>query len=129
MVLAVCYAWSHSSTTYFLSTCGSTNPAKTSYVTHFEDEFGVVGIKQIPQPSIKEWFYDFLPLIDEHNKQRQSLLRLEKKWPTKNCWFRLLVTLVGMSIVDCHRIYLNHDKQKYEKMDIVQFADELSLHL
>jgi hypothetical protein len=129
MVLAVCYAWSHSSTTYFLSTCGSTNPAKTSYVTHFEDEFGVVGIKQIPQPSIKEWFYDFLPLIDEHNKQRQSLLRLEKKWPTKNCWFRLLVTLVGMSVVDCYRIYLNHDKQKYEKMDIVQFADELSLHL
>jgi hypothetical protein len=28
-LIAVCYAWSHSSTTYFLSTCGSTNPAKT----------------------------------------------------------------------------------------------------
>jgi hypothetical protein len=58
-VLAVCYAWSHSSTTYFVSTCGSTNPAKTSYTTHFEDEFGTVGVKQIPQPSIKKWFYEF----------------------------------------------------------------------
>jgi len=52
-----------------------------------------------------------------------------KKWPTKNFWFCLLVTLVGMSVVDCYRIYLNHDTQKYEKMDIVQFADELSLQL
>lgn len=58
-----------------------------------------------------------------------SLLRLEKKWPTKNCWFRLLVTLVGMSVVDCLHIYLNHDKNKYDKMDIVQFADEISLNL
>jgi hypothetical protein len=41
----------------------------------------------------------------------------------------LLVTLVGMSVVDCYRIYLNHDKNKYDKMDIVQFADELSLNL
>jgi hypothetical protein len=128
-LLAVCYAWSHSSTTYFLSTCGSTNPAKSSYTTHFEDEFGNVSIKHIPQPSIKEWFYDFLPLVDEHNKQRQSLLRLEKKWPTKNCWFRLLITLVGMCVVDCYRIYLNHDKQKYSKMDIVQFADEITMNL
>jgi hypothetical protein len=52
-----------------------------------------------------------------------------KKWPTKNCWFHLLVTLVGKSVVDCYRIYLNHDKNKYDKMDIVQFADELSLNL
>jgi hypothetical protein len=125
-VLAVCYAWSNSSTTYFASTYGSTNPAKSSYFTHFEDEFGTVGVKHIPQPSIKEWFYDFL---DEHNKQRHSLLCIEKNGQQKICWFCLLVTLVGMSVVDCYRIYLNHDKQKYEKMDIVQFADELSLQL
>jgi hypothetical protein len=51
-----------------VSTCGSTNPAKSSYIAQFEDEFGTVGVKHIPQPSIKEWFYVFLPLIDEHNK-------------------------------------------------------------
>jgi hypothetical protein len=34
-----------------------------------------------------------------------------------------------MSVVDCYRIYLNHDKNKYDKIDIVQFADELSLNL
>jgi hypothetical protein len=67
--LLVCYAWRHSSVTYFVSTCGSTNPAKSSCVTHFEDEFGTIGVKHIPQPSIKEWFYDYLPLIDKHNNQ------------------------------------------------------------
>ncbi len=95
----------------------------------FEDEFGTVGVNHIPQPSIKEWFYDFFPLIDEHNKHRQSLLQLEKKWPTKSCWFCLLTTLVGMCVVDMYRVYLNHDKNKYEKMDIIQFADEISLNL
>ena len=28
-----------------------------------------------------------------------------------------------------YRVYLNHDKQKYDKMDIIQFADEISLNL
>jgi len=46
-----------------------------------------------------------------------------KKWPTKNCWFHLLVTLVGMSVVDCYQIYLNHDKQKYKKWTL------FSLHM
>jgi hypothetical protein len=79
LLLAVCYAWNHSSVAYFLSTCGLTNPAKSSYLTHFEDEFGTVGVKHTPQPSIKEWFYDYLPLMGEHSKQRWSLLHLEKK--------------------------------------------------
>jgi glycine cleavage system H lipoate-binding protein len=63
--------------------CVSTNLAKSSYVARFEDEFGTVGVKHIPQPSIKEWFYVFLPLIDEHKKQRQSVLCLEKNGQQK----------------------------------------------
>ena len=54
-----------------------------------------------------DFLYAYLPLIDEHNKQRQSLLNLEHSWPTRNCWFRLLVTLVGMCVVDLHRLWLN----------------------
>ena len=63
IVLAICYAWSRNSTTYFLSIFGSKNPAKASYITHFEYEFGTVVVKHIHQPSIKEWLNDFLPLI------------------------------------------------------------------
>ncbi len=126
---AIGYAWSHSSVSYFVTTCGSTHPAVNSYETHFEDEFGVVQTRKIRRPRILEWVYDYLPLLDEHNKQRQSLLRLEKKWPTKNCWFRLITTLVGMSIVDLHCVYLNHDKAKYAKVDVIEFSDLICSNL
>jgi hypothetical protein len=112
-LLAIGYAWSQSSISYFISTCGSTFPATQSYTTHYEDEFGIIQTKQIPRPHLLEWVYDYLPIIDEHNKQRQSILNLERKWPTNNCWFRLLVTMVGMSVVDLFRIYLNFDKLHY----------------
>lgn len=122
-VLAIAYAWSHSSCSYFVSTCGSTYPAEQSYTTHFEDEFGIVSTKQISRPHLLEWVYDFLPLIDEHNRQRQNILNLERKWPTKCCWFRLLVTIVGMSVVDLYRIYLNQEKEKYKTITVVEFSD------
>ena len=51
--------------------------------------------------------YEYLPLIDEHNKQRQSILNMERKWCTKDCWFRLLTTMTGMCVVDMHRWYRN----------------------
>ena len=34
--------------------------------------------------------YEFLPLIDEHNKARQNSLALEKCWMTKSCWKRII---------------------------------------
>ena len=84
---------------------------------------------KIPWPHLLEWVYNYLPLIDEHNKQWQSSLWLEKKWPTKNCWFHLLITVVGMSAVDLHHIYLNHNKHQFGKMDIIQFTEEICLNL
>ncbi len=48
-------------------------------------------------------FYEFLPLIDEHNKAQQNLLALELKWPTQCCWFRLMMTFIGMAVGDVQR--------------------------
>jgi hypothetical protein len=65
-LIAIGYAWSQKSVSYFISTCGSTNPASHSYETHFEDEFGVIQTKYIARPHLLEWVYNYLPLIDEH---------------------------------------------------------------
>ena len=113
--LFVCaYAWSMSRVSYFVSTTGNTNPSKETYRTQFEDEFGCVAFKDIPRPVFADFLYDFLPLIDEHNKQRQNILNLEKLWPTRNVWFRLITTIVGMSVVDFHRLYMNNiTRDKY----------------
>jgi hypothetical protein len=124
-LIAIGYARSQKSVSYFISTCGSTNPASYSYEAHFEDEFGVIQAKYIARLHLLEWVYDYLPLIDELNKQRQSLLHLEKKWPTKKCWFQLLVTLLGMCVVNMFRAYLNHDKDKFKNTTITEFSDML----
>jgi hypothetical protein len=109
-LMTIAYAWSQRGTSYFLSMCGSTVPSSIMYQSNFEDEFGNVNFKMLPWPQVCNFLYEYLPLIDEHNKQRQSVLRLEKKWPTKDCWFRLLVTLMGMCVVDMHQLYRQQQK-------------------
>ena len=57
-----------------------------------------------------------------HSKQPQKKLGLEMKWPTRNCWFCLLTTLVGMCVVDLPLLYHNLQPQQYRDMDILQFS-------
>jgi hypothetical protein len=109
-LMLIAYAWSQRGMYYFLSTCGSTAPSSAMYQSNFEDEFGNVDFKMLPRPQVCHFLYEYLPLIDEYNKQCQSVLRVEKKWPTKDCWFRLLVTLMGMCVVNMHRLYRQHQK-------------------
>ena len=50
---------------------------------------------------------------------------MEKKWPTKDCCFRLICTLIGMSMVDLYIIYRFHDIAIWGKVTVVQFSDIL----
>ena len=122
-LIAVAYAWSMKGISYFISTCGNTNPSSVLYKSNFEDEFGGVGYKMIQRPKLAEFLYQFLPIIDEHNKQRQNLLNLEYKWPTKHCWVRLMVSLVGFSVTNLYRLYRNYDYETYKDMGVVAFSD------
>ena len=137
-LIALAYAWSQKGVSYFISTCGSTEASREKYVSSFEDEFGNVSHKTIERPELCHFLYEYLPLIDEHNKQRQRLLALEKSWPTRSCWFRLLVTLVGMSVVDCQRLYRNYravkmgwtttrlvDNEMADDLEIRKFSDKI----
>ena len=106
-IFAVAYAWSKRGVSYFVSMCGRTVPSEFKYLSHFEDDYGNTACKEIDRPEIAHFLYDFLPLVDEHNKQRQNLLGLERCWLTKDVWFRLVTTLLGMSVVDMHRWHRN----------------------
>jgi hypothetical protein len=118
-LIAIAYAWSQWGVSYILSTCGSTEPSDKLYTSYFEDKFGNVGSKQILRPKISHLLYEYLPLVDEHNKQRQKLLALEKKWPTMDCWFHLLTTLIGMCIVDLHRLFHNLNHDHFKEVDVL----------
>jgi hypothetical protein len=123
-LLAIAYAWSQKGVSYFISTCGSTEPSPIKYESKFEDEWGNNNFREIDRPDIVHFLYEYLPLIDEHNKQRQSLLALEKRWLTKNVWFRILCTIVGMSVVDMHRCYryaqIKIEGKEQEEVDYVR---------
>jgi hypothetical protein len=41
------------------------------YQSYFEDDY--VGSKEINHPELAHLLYDYLPLNDEHNKQRQKM--------------------------------------------------------
>jgi hypothetical protein len=122
-LIAMAYAWSQRGVSYILSTCGFTEPSDKLYMSYFEDDFGNIGSKEISRPKLAHLIYDYLPLIDEHNKQHQKILGLERKWPTHNCWFRLLTTLMGMCVMDMHRIYRNIKNVPFADIDILEFSD------
>ncbi len=103
--------------------CGSTEPSEKCYMSFFEDDYGNLGSKEVSHPKLAHLIYDYLPLIDEHKKQRQKILGLEMRWPTRNCWFQLLTTLIGMSLFDIHRLYHNANNAAYSEEDILEFSD------
>jgi hypothetical protein len=99
-VFALAYAWIQRGVSYFLSRCGKTSPHEVKNMPHFEDDFGNVVHKEINRPKVCHFLYEYLPLIDEHNKQRQNLLHLERCWCRKDPWMRHLTTTLGMCVVD-----------------------------
>ena len=124
-VLCLAYAWSRKGVAYFVSSCGSTAPHASPYQSAYENEWGQVCTKDIPRPSICSFVYEYLPSIDEHNRQRQALLAIELAWPTTDCWMRLVQTIVGMCVVDFKRIMNRLHPERHEKIDILTFADLL----
>ncbi|CAB9515559.1 unknown protein [Seminavis robusta] len=120
-LLAIAYAWSQKGVSYFISSCGE--PSEIKYESKFEDEWGNTGSKLINRPKICHFIYEYLPLIDEHNKQRQNLLALEKCWQTKNPWMRI-------ALVDLHRYYRyqrivekGHKREAMDQVRIMKMAD------
>ena len=126
---AVAFAWSKKGVSYFITTCGTTKAASAKYMASWQDEYGMGHLAEINRPSIVGMLHDFLPLIDEHNRQRQHELGLETSWPTKCAWFRLLVTVVGMCVVDLHYLYKKISPRVYGDMTVVEFSDILCKNL
>ena len=94
------YAWSNKRMAYIVSFCGTTVVHEIPYCSHFTDDFCNVTFKELPHPSIAHFYFELYPLINNHTKDRQGILGLEDCWPTKNPWFRLVTTLIGMIEVD-----------------------------
>ena len=86
-----------------VSTCDKTITHRISYESKYADHFDNTAFNELPRPAILHQLFHFLPLVDEANKERQNALELEKKLLTKNCWTRLITTLLGQSVLDMMR--------------------------
>ena len=77
-IYVVEYSWSQRGVSYMISSYGSTDVHPDKYLSHFEDNFGNVTAKEINRLRISNLLYEYLPLIDKHNKYRQNILNIEK---------------------------------------------------
>ena len=102
MIMA--YAWSKKGIIYIVSSCGKTICHEKNCIAKYEDDYGLVREKELPYPAMAHTLFDFLPSIDEHSQQRQSVLALETMWATKSGFTRNLTTFTGMSCVDIQDI-------------------------
>jgi hypothetical protein len=66
-------------------------------------------------------------LVDCHNQARQHDLGLEESWVMTDCYFRLVTTLIGISVTDAWKLadyhgIINFGKQEDNRMNIRRFS-------
>jgi hypothetical protein len=59
----------------------------------------------IPQPRACETYYSCCAKIDQHNRDRQDTLMLEKKLKTHDWSIRVNLSILGMIMVDCWKVW------------------------
>ncbi len=107
-------------------------PYKATYC----DRYGKQTTKKIACPRVLNEYFSRIGAIDNHNKARQGILRLEKCWRTRDGFFRLFTTLLGMILTDawlCYRYAIEagpfkskipkHRRHKHWGIGVKEYAD------
>jgi Transposase IS4 len=89
------FVWIDQKRRYFISTAGSLSPGLQLEQVTF----------QIAQPKAAELYYSACGNVDQHNRDRQDALKLERKIGTLNWATRVNHTILGMCIVDAWKVY------------------------
>ena len=103
---------------------GTTIPGKP-YVARFPDEHGNLKCKDIPQPDVVSKYFKDSDAVDNHNKSQQGDLALEEHWRTVDCWLKLVVTYIGITVTDTWNSVRHHcsDESGFREMSIKRFAE------
>lgn len=113
----------------FTRGAGTTNTYGSHYFQRKTDTFGNVYDRCVERPQVAHTFFEHAGVIDEHNKIRQGMLYLEKKWLTKNPWFRLCTTLIGMHLVDAFQLYKFKLDSRIQPMSVLEFSEVVAAQL
>jgi hypothetical protein len=105
-----------------------TTKSGAPYIMKYMDSFGNICTRNNERPVVISQFFSDSNTIDSHNQARQANLALEKKWLTKDPWFRLTTTLIGMNVMGTWKLasfhgIINSNKSDPDKMmAITRFA-------
>jgi len=105
-LIAIAYAWSNKDVAYMVSTIGNTNAGPQNYIC-FDTNTGYDknDTKQYPRPHIVDFLFRQLPIIDSYNSLRQHTLAIEKQFPTKCPWTKLLNAYIGQTVVNQQKLF------------------------
>ena len=108
-LVAIGYRYNSKVTLCFVITknAGSTGKG-TPYEMKFTDSHGNIHVRLVDRPSVISEFFEVSNAVDKHNQARQHELALEKKWDTRDPYFRLVTTLVGINVVDTWKLSMHH---------------------
>ena len=73
------YVWSQQQHCLVVSTCGKMVTHKIKYRSKYANQFDNTEFNKLSRPAVLYQLFNFLPLIDKANKERQNALALEKK--------------------------------------------------
>jgi len=108
-LIATGYRYSRKTILYFIMSegAGSTSLGQP-YEMKYTDNHGNICVRFVDRPDFISRYFSNSNTVDTHNHVRQSELMLEKKWLTKDPYFRLTTTLIGMSVTDAWRLAYYH---------------------
>ena len=136
-LVAIGYRYSRKTVLHFILTenAGDSGPGDP-YEMKYTDTYGNICTRYVDRPEVISKFFASSNVIDTHNQLRQDLLQLEKKWLTKNPFFRLATTLTGINVTDTYLlanyhkvINLSNEPALKQKISIRRFAGMLALQL
>ena len=83
-------------------TCGKTIYHYEDYYVKYSNRYDNKDTCTYPRLAIDRQTWHFLSLIIKFNRERQCVLALEKKRPTRNCWTRCITFIAiqyGVNLV------------------------------
>jgi hypothetical protein len=94
------------------------------YEARWKDDNNNTRTRDVPRPDVVAKYYEGCNVIDVHNQSRQYNLRLEKHWVTEDGFFRLMTTIIGITITDAWKGYNHHlhDNHRHKGMELMEFT-------
>ena len=125
---AVGYKYCKRKTLCFIFNHGASSTEQGNpYIAKYRDQYKNARTRIIQRPECCSTYFQHCNVIDVHNHLRQKNLRLEKHWVTRDGYFRIFTTILGICVVDCWHGYRHHLplKHRHKHMELIPFVNML----